>query len=112
MAGIFTTAEAFEALDNFCPKNDRGKPQLGLVSPYLIEAVGIIRTYGVDKYGDPDNWKQVDKQRYINALMRHLVAYLKNPEGLDEESGYPHLWHLACNVNFLVEIMAREAQND
>ena len=43
--------------------------------------------------------------------MRHMMAYLDDPRGVDEESGLPHLWHLACNVAFLCEMekMEREA---
>lgn len=40
-------------------KADKGKPRLGLVSPYLIEAVGTIRTYGTEKYGDSENCRDV-----------------------------------------------------
>ena len=36
--------------------------------------------------------------------MRHLVAYMREPQGTDEESGLPHLWHVACNVAFLIEL--------
>ena len=31
------------------------------------------------------------------------MLYLDDPDGLDDESGLPHLWHLACNVAFLCE---------
>ena len=91
-------------------KADKDKPRLGLVSPYLIEAVGNIRTYGTEKYGDSENWRDVEKYRYIDALMRHLTEYLKNNKGIDEESGYPHLWHVACNVSFLIEKEETEKQ--
>jgi len=84
-------------------KHDQGKPRLGLCPPGIIEAVGIIRTYGTEKYGDPDGWKQVEPHRYDDALMRHLVAYLRDPASVDEESGYPHLFHMACNLAFLIE---------
>jgi len=33
-------------------KDISGKPRLGLVSPYLIEAVGKVRTYGSEKYNN------------------------------------------------------------
>lgn len=36
--------------------------------------------------------------------MRHVVAYLGDPHGVDEESGLPHLWHMACNIAFLIEL--------
>jgi hypothetical protein len=39
--------------------------------------------------------------------MQHLdtfLAYLDDPAGVDEESGLPHLWHLACNIAFLCEM--------
>lgn len=85
-------------------KADAGKPQLTLVPRAILPAIARVREYGCKKYGDPDNWRQVDKQRYRDALFRHLLAYLDDPKGNDEESGLPHLWHLACNVAFLCEL--------
>lgn len=37
-------------------------------------------------------------------MYRHLVRYLDDPDGVDDESGLPHLWHLATNVAFLCEL--------
>ena len=93
---------------NYKYKQDKGKPRLDLVPPGIIEAVGIIRTYGVQKYGENTNWEKVEIERYRAAMMRHLVKYLRNPRGLDEESGLPHLWHLACNIAFLCELEEME----
>ena len=84
-------------------KADAGKPRPTLVPVSLIEAVTAIRMYGNQKYGDPENWRQVDPQRYRDALYRHWLAYLKG-EKCDQESGLPHLWHLACNAAFLIEM--------
>ena len=90
------------------PKADAGKPRLALVPPAIIEAVGAVRTFGTQKYGDPENWRQVEPARYRDALMRHLCAYLRNPAGVDAESGLPHLAHAACNVAFLLELERRD----
>ncbi len=86
------------------PKADAGKPQLTLVPRAILPAIARVREYGTKKYGDPDNWRQVDKQRYRDAMFRHLLSYLDDPTGTDEESGLPHLWHVACNVAFLCEL--------
>ena len=87
-------------------KADEGKLRLTLVPRELILAVAAIRMYGVRKYpeGGPDNWKKVEPERYRDALFRHLLAYLDDPSGVDPESGLPHLWHLACNAAFLIEL--------
>ena len=85
-------------------KADAGKLELTLVPPELIEAVAVVRMYGNMKYHDPANWKTVEKERYRNALFRHLVKYLQEPYGLDVESNLPHLYHLLCNGAFLVAI--------
>lgn len=85
------------------PKADQGKPCPSLVPVSLIEAVTAIRMYGSQKYGDPENWRKVEPQRYRDALYRHWLAYLKG-EKCDQESGLPHLWHLACNAAFLIEM--------
>lgn len=84
-------------------KADAGKPRPTLVPVSLIDAVTAIREYGCEKYRDPDNWKRVEPQRYRDALFRHWLAYLRGEER-DEESGLPHLWHLACNAAFLIEM--------
>ena len=79
-------------------KADAGKLQLTLVPR------SIIRMYGNAKYGSPDNWKQVEIERYRDAAFRHFLAYLDDPHGVDAESGLPHLWHAACNIAFLCEM--------
>lgn len=87
-------------------KADGGKPKLSLVPTEIIKDIARIREYGCKKYpeGGPNNWRLVEPERYRDAAFRHLLAYIEDPEGLDEESGFPHLWHLACNVAFLCEL--------
>lgn len=91
-------------------KADEGKPRLSLVPRKIIWAIAAIREYGNKKYGDPENWRKVEPERYRDAAYRHFMRYLDDPTGVDEESGLPHLWHLACNVAFLCEL--EEFQND
>lgn len=91
-------------------KADGGKPRPTLVPVSLIKAVTAIREYGCAKYHDPENWRKVEPQRYIDAAYRHWLAYLEGEER-DEESGLPHLWHLACNIAFLIE-MEQKANRD
>lgn len=83
-------------------KADAGKAEIRLVPMEIVWAIAWIRMYGNRKYGDPDNWKTVEPERYRDALMRHLLAYISDPKSVDEESGYPHLWHAACNMAFLM----------
>lgn len=85
-------------------KADAGKPKLTLVPRMIIRFIAVIREYGNRKYKSPDNWKTVDIQRYRDAFFRHWLAYLDDPKGLDEESGYPHLWHCATNLAFICEL--------
>ena len=88
---------------NQAVKADAGKMRPTLCPVGLIEAVTAIREYGCEKYHDPDTWKNVEPQRYRDALYRHWLEYLKG-EKVDKESGLPHLWHLACNAAFLIEM--------
>ena len=85
-------------------KADAGKARLSLVPSAIIYAVARVREYGVKKYCEPDNWKRVEPERYRDAMYRHMLAYIDDPESIDEESGLPHLWHLACNAAFLCEM--------
>ena len=90
--------------DNQEAKADAGKLQLTLVPRSSIWDIAAIRRYGNIKYHDPENWRQVEPQRYRDAAFRHFMKYLDDPAGVDEESGLPHLWHLACNIAFLCEL--------
>lgn len=85
-------------------KADAGKVQLTLCPPEIIKAIARVRMFGTAKYGDRDNWQMVEAQRYRDAAYRHWLAYLGDPCGVDEESGLPHLWHLACDIAFLIVI--------
>ena len=96
--------QALPSLPSQEAKADIGKPRLSLVPSEIIRDIARVREYGNDKYGDPENWKTVEPERYRDAAYRHLLAYIDNPAGTDEESGLPHLWHLACNVAFLCEM--------
>lgn len=97
--------EVLEAMNKQEAKSDAGKPRLSLVPIQIIYDIARVREYGDKKYGSTDNWKTVEKQRYVDAMFRHLLAFVKDPDGRDEESGLPHLWHLECNAAFLSEMM-------
>ena len=89
-------------------KADQDKPRLSLVDPSIITAIAKVREYGTKKYGDPDNWKKVSFARYKDAMLRHTLAFWKDSESVDEESGLPHLYHMACNLSFLIAMMQEE----
>ena len=95
-------------------KQDRGKAKLTLVPRRILWDIAAIREYGNNKYpeGGPDNWKEVEIDRYRDAAYRHFLKYLDDPNGVDDESGLPHLWHLACNIAFLCEMEKENFKDD
>lgn len=88
--------------DQSC-KQDLGKMRYTLIPMRILDALATVRQYGNNKYGDSESWRQVEFSRYNDAMLRHIIAYLKDPTGVDKESGYPHLWHAATNIAFLIE---------
>lgn len=83
-------------------KDDSLKLRFDLIPPIFLKAVATILSFGARKYG-PNNWQTLDnfEERYTGALMRHLNAW-RSGERTDPESGHSHLWHIACNVAFLI----------
>lgn len=86
-------------------KADAGKLMLSLVPTQIIRDIAEVRMYGTEKYGDPDNWKRVELQRYVDALYRHFLAFLDSPNSTDEESGIAHYKHMACNMAFICAML-------
>ena len=83
--------------DNGFTKHDNGKPLVSLVEPSFIIGLAEVMTQGADKYGK-DNWKLCEEpERYLNALLRHTLAYWGG-EKVDNESGKSHLYHIAFNA--------------
>jgi len=66
-----------------------------------LEAVAAVMTFGAAKYAD-DGWKSLPdgENRYTGAMLRHLTA-IQEGELVDDESGLPHIAHVACNALFL-----------
>lgn len=86
-------------------KDDKGKVRPTLVPSSLVWAVAAVREHGTAKYGSVENWRSVGAERYKDALYRHWLDYVAGKK-TDEESGLPTLWHIACNVAFLIEMEA------
>ena len=86
-------------------KADSGKLQWSLLPFAEVEEVVKVLMNGASKY-KPDNWKKCDDtKRYEDALMRHVIAYIKGNK-IDEVSqggdGLSHLAHAICNCLFLM----------
>ena len=92
-------------MSNNNAKDDKGKRKLSLVPCQIIRDIAEVREYGCKKYHDPDNWRQVEVQRYIDAFYRHWLEVIKNPMSIDQESGIFHYKHCACNMAFICELL-------
>ena len=111
----------FKPEDERCPidliaeaqtaKADAGKLQIHLVPMQIVRDICEVREYGNRKYGDPENWRQVEMMRYVDALLRHTLAFANDVYSVDEESGIPHYKHMECNLAFISEMM-RERDAD
>lgn len=90
-------------------KADQGKPDMALVTSYFGNAlleVARVCEYGKTKYG-AYTWHGIEKERYISALMRHLIAYQQG-QLADDDSFLHHLAHMAWNALAICELALRE----
>ena len=93
-------------------KADGGKVRSSLLHAQFgehLEGVAGVLTFGANKYPKPpldNSWRDVPngQQRYLDALYRHLTARFSRGEKNDAESGYDHVYHVMCNLLFLLEL--------
>ncbi len=104
--GIIYCEECYDQhMKNQSAKADAGKPNLSLVPKQIIYEIEKVRSFGVKKYKEPDNWKKVELERYHQALLRHTLAIWDDVQAKDKESGLLHLSHIATNIAFILELM-------
>ena len=94
-------------------KDDKTKPMAGVLLDFsrALQTVVDVGTYGAKKY-TRGSWAMVPEgsQRYTDAMMRHLLAMDVDPDGLDKETGLPHLAHVAWNALAVLELQARRKE--
>lgn len=84
-------------------KFDHNKPKLSLLPVKSKAEIAHVLDFGANKYGR-DNWRKCeDKNRYIDAALRHIDSYL-NGEVYDHESGRHTLAHAIASLMFIMEI--------
>jgi hypothetical protein len=85
-------------------KSDKGKIRPSLVYYSFIKEICKVREYGIAKYGDKEDWRNTEnyRERYIEAIFRHMYAYVDGEEN-EVESSLKHLAHAACDIMFLIE---------
>lgn len=87
-------------------KYDSEKNRLDLISPYFIEEMSKVLTYGAKKY-EEHNWlKGIKYSRCFGAMLRHIYAWWRG-EINDPETGLHHLAHAACCLMFLLHYETR-----
>ena len=91
-------------------KDDKAKPMAGeliIGFPHALSQFIEVATYGAYKY-TRGGYLHVSnaKVRYLDAAMRHLLAYGTGQMN-DRESGLPHLAHVLWNIAAIIEIGAR-----
>lgn len=92
--------------NNQAIKADSGKPLAGclLEFPVALGAFAEVCTYGAKKYGR-HSWRDVEFQRYVDALMRHIIAMGEDCDEYDDESGIPHVAHVMWNSAAILELL-------
>ena len=96
-------------------KNDDGKLQWSLLPFKQLESTVRVLMAGAKKYSR-DNWKNCDDvNRYKDALMRHVTAYIEGEKTDVKDKGgddLPHLAHAICNCLFLMYFDELEDKKD
>ncbi len=85
-------------------RKNEGKAPLELVPPSLMFAVAEVLKVGAAKYA-PHNWARGMKYSIvIGCALRHFMKWISPLHSdFDEETKLNHLWHVACNIAFLIE---------
>jgi hypothetical protein len=68
----------------------------------VLEPVCHVWEYGLHKYAEWNWAKGASWHIPTGCIVRHLNACMKDPDSMDEDSGYSHQAHMICNAMMLV----------
>jgi len=85
--------------------------KLGALDPLALEQLALVCGMGEDKYGRFNYAKGFKWSLAVDALYRHLLAFLGG-EDLDSESGLPHTAHVAWQALCLTTFLQRKRGTD
>jgi len=94
-----------EVTMNLASRFNEGKPDLSYILTAKESLFGLAKVYefGAMKYAR-DNWKRgLTYLTLVSSLMRHLTKFVCG-EGVDEESGLPHVDHVLWNAQILSQM--------
>lgn len=87
-------------------KFDKNKLRWTLIPWDAMTDVVRVFMYGAHKYGDR-NWELgMDRDRLVDAVLRHLTRYMCG-EKEDNETGISHLAHAIASLLMLIAYKAR-----
>jgi hypothetical protein len=72
----------------------------------LLLPVSRVLTMGAEKY-TPRSWELDAKYHSVSQHFASMMRHATNPAELDEESGLPNTWHVACRYIMLATLIAR-----
>lgn len=75
-------------------KYDKDKLRFDLLSPYALEEIAKVLTFGANKYGDRNWEKGLMYSQLVAALYRHLNKFQQGKD-VDEESNCQHMASIA-----------------
>lgn len=94
-------------------KADKNKIKAGVLTDFslALKAVAEVGSFGVEKYVRGGYFKVENaEERYKDAFWRHLLEMESGTN--DEESGFPHEWHMVWCALLNLELKLRRAVSE
>jgi hypothetical protein len=92
-------------------KHDNGKPRISLIPREALEGAAKALTFGANKYNAHNFKKGIEYSRLVDAVMRHLIAWVDGEDN-DFESGLSHLDHALASLSMLKYMEVNKTEMD
>lgn len=92
-------------------KHDNGKPRISLIPREALEGAAKALTFGANKYNAHNFKKGIEYSRLVDAVMRHLIAWVDGEDN-DLESGLSHLDHALASLSMLKYMEVNKTEMD